>query len=115
MTPLRRLTGLTEPIRVHRALGLWAYAYLCLDFPIYLVFDLEFSLRQLGDDLIKRAPITLGFAAWLMLLPLAITSIMAGNAASSTIGSPCTSRSIPRRFWTRSTICGWSRPIRKHR
>lgn len=74
MTPLRMLTGLTEPIRVRRALGLWAYAFLCLHFSVYLVFDLEFSLGQLFVDLIKRTYITLGFTAWLFLLPLAITS-----------------------------------------
>lgn len=74
MTPLRRLTGLTEPIRVRRTLALWAYAFLCLHFSIYLVFDLELSLAQLGADLIMRTYITLGFSAWLMLLPLAITS-----------------------------------------
>ncbi len=74
MTPLRRLTGWTEPIRVRRALGLWAYAYLCLHFSIYLVFDLEFSLFQLSEDLIRRTYVTPGFSAWLMLLPLAITS-----------------------------------------
>jgi methionine sulfoxide reductase heme-binding subunit len=74
MTPLRKLTRLSEPIRVRRALGLWAYAFLCLHFSIYLVFDLGFSVVQLGADLVKRTYITLGFTAWLMLLPLAITS-----------------------------------------
>ncbi len=74
MTPLRMLTRMTEPIRVRRILGLWAYAYLCLHFSIYLVFDLEFSAAQLGTDLFKRTYITLGFSAWLLLLPLAITS-----------------------------------------
>src|SRR5579884_4001554 len=41
MTPLRRLTSRPEPIRVRRLLGLWAYAYLCLHFAIYLTFDLQ--------------------------------------------------------------------------
>ena len=77
MTPLRKLTRMTEPIRVRRALGLWAYAFLCLHFSIYLVFDLGFSVVQLGEDLVKRTYITLGFTAWLMLLPLAITSTAA--------------------------------------
>ena len=74
MTPIRTLTGQTEPIRVRRALGLWSYAFLCLHFSIYVVFDLELSITQLFGDLIRRTYITLGFAAWLMLLPLAITS-----------------------------------------
>lgn len=74
MTPLRMLTQMSEPIRVRRTLGLWAYAFLCLHLSIYLVFDLGFSVTELGADLIKRTYITLGFSAWLMLLPLAITS-----------------------------------------
>ena len=74
MTPLRKLTRLSEPIRIRRVLGLWAYAFLCLHFSIYLVFDLGFSVLQLGADLVKRTYITLGFTAWLMLLPLTITS-----------------------------------------
>lgn len=77
MTPLRMLTRLIEPIRVRRILGLWAFAFLCLHFFIYLVFDLGFSVLQLGEDLVKRTYITLGFTAWLMLLSLAITSTTA--------------------------------------
>jgi sulfoxide reductase heme-binding subunit YedZ len=50
MTPLRMLTRLTEPVRVRRILGLWAFAFLCLHFSIYLVFDLGFSVLQLGED-----------------------------------------------------------------
>jgi sulfoxide reductase heme-binding subunit YedZ len=74
MTPLRMLTGLTEPIRVRRILGLWTFAFLCLHFLTYLVFDLSFSMTQLADDLVKRTYITLGFTAWLLLVPLAVTS-----------------------------------------
>jgi len=74
MTPVRKLTGLTGPIRIRRTVGLWAYAYVCLHFSIYLVFDLEFSPLQLADDLIRRTYVALGFTAWMMLLPLAITS-----------------------------------------
>jgi sulfoxide reductase heme-binding subunit YedZ len=77
MSPLRMLTRLTEPVRVRRILGLWAFAFLCLHFSIYLVFDLGFSVLQLGEDLVKRTYITLGFTAWLMLLSLAITSTTA--------------------------------------
>jgi len=74
LTPLRTLTRLTEPIRVRRILGLWTFAFLCLHFSMYLVFDLSFSMTQLAEDLVKRTYITLGFTAWLLLLPLAITS-----------------------------------------
>ena len=77
MTPLRKLTRMSEPIRVRRLLGLWSFAFLCLHFSIYLGFDLGLSVVQLGADLVKRTYITLGFMAWLMLLPLAITSTSA--------------------------------------
>jgi len=77
MTPLRMLTRLTEPIRVRRILGLWTFAFLCLHFSMYLIFDLSFSVAQLAEDLVKRTYITLGFTAWLMLLSLAVTSTTA--------------------------------------
>ncbi|MCK9195091.1 MAG: sulfoxide reductase heme-binding subunit YedZ [Nevskia sp.] len=79
MTPLRQLTGWAEPIKLRRTLGLWAYAYLCLHFAVYIVFDLNIlqpahAAAQLGEDLVKRTYITLGFVGWLLLLPLAVTS-----------------------------------------
>lgn len=74
MTPLRGLLGRGEPVQVRRVLGLWTFAFACAHFGVYLVFDLELSLPQLGEDLVKRSYITLGFSAWLLLLPLALTS-----------------------------------------
>ncbi|MBV8062892.1 MAG: sulfoxide reductase heme-binding subunit YedZ [Nevskia sp.] len=74
MTPLRQFSGRPEPLQLRRTLGLFAYFYMCLHFTMYLVFDLELSLPKLGEDLVKRTWITLGFACWLFLLPLAITS-----------------------------------------
>ncbi|MDE2148533.1 MAG: sulfoxide reductase heme-binding subunit YedZ [Gammaproteobacteria bacterium] len=74
MTPLRLAVGRPQPIQLRRLLGLWAYAYMCVHFSIYLTFDLEFSPAKLADDLVKRAFITAGFTCWLLLLPLAITS-----------------------------------------
>ncbi|HSW14904.1 MAG TPA: protein-methionine-sulfoxide reductase heme-binding subunit MsrQ, partial [Solimonas sp.] len=74
MTPLRRLTGRSEPIQIRRLLGLWAYFWITTHFSIYLTFDLEWSAAQLAKDLVKRTYITLGFSAWLLLLPLALTS-----------------------------------------
>lgn len=77
MTPLRRLSGRAEPIRIRRLLGLWAFAWVCLHFALYLTFDLQGSLAGLGRDLLERRYLTLGFAAWLLLLPLAVTSTQA--------------------------------------
>jgi len=79
MTPLRNATGWVWPPKLRRTVGLWAYAYVCLHFAVYIVFDLNIlepvqALAKLGEDLVKRLYITVGFAAWLFLLPLAITS-----------------------------------------
>jgi len=79
MTPLRSLSGWIWPLKLRRTVGLWAYAYICLHFAVYIVFDLNIlepaqALTQLAEDLVKRLYITAGFAAWLFLLPLAITS-----------------------------------------
>ena len=79
MTPLRSITGWLWPLKLRRTVGLWAYAYICLHFAVYIVFDLnilepERALAQLAEDLVKRLYITVGFAAWLFMLPLAITS-----------------------------------------
>lgn len=77
MTPMRRLSGRMELVQVRRLLGLWAYAWICMHFSIYLVLDLQVSPAQLAEDLVERRYLTVGFAAWLLLLPLAITSTRA--------------------------------------
>lgn len=77
ITPLRRLTGWSWPIRYRRMLGLHAFAYACTHFAIYLVLDLGGYWSQIFDDIAKRPFITVGFLAWLCLLPLAATSTRA--------------------------------------
>lgn len=74
LTPLRRLTGQAWPIRFRRLVGLYAFFYACLHLATWLVLDLGGFWTQVFDDLVKRPYIMLGFAAWLCLLPLAITS-----------------------------------------
>lgn len=74
LTPLRRISGQTWPIRFRRLVGLYAFFYACLHLATWLVLDLGGFWRQVFDDLAKRPYIMLGFAAWLCLLPLAITS-----------------------------------------
>ena len=74
MTPLRRLSGASWPIRFRRLLGLYAFFYACLHLSTYLVLDLGGYWTQLFADIAKRPYITVGFTAWLLLLPLAITS-----------------------------------------
>jgi sulfoxide reductase heme-binding subunit YedZ len=74
MTPLRRLTGKPWPIRFRRLIGLYAFFYACLHFGTYLVLDLGGYWSQIFADIVKRPYITVGFTAWLLLLPLAVTS-----------------------------------------
>jgi sulfoxide reductase heme-binding subunit YedZ len=74
VTPLRRLTGWNELIRVRRLIGLTAFWYALLHFLSYLVFDQSLSLSDIAADIAKHPWVLFGFAAFLMLLPLAITS-----------------------------------------
>jgi len=74
MTPLRRLTRRAEPIQVRRLIGLWGWFWVSVHLVIYLTFDLQWSPSELMADVVKRTYITLGFAGWLLLLPLALTS-----------------------------------------
>jgi sulfoxide reductase heme-binding subunit YedZ len=74
MTPLRRLLGQPWPIRFRRLVGLYAFFYACLHLSIYLVLDLGGYWTQIFEDIAKRPYITVGFGAWLLLLPLALTS-----------------------------------------
>ena len=80
VTPLRRLTGWNDLIRFRRTVGLLAYGYGCVHFLIYILLDREFvfepglALSSLGEDIMKRPYITMGFLALVLLTPLAITS-----------------------------------------
>lgn len=74
VTPLRRLTGWNEIIRVRRLIGLTAFWYACLHLTTYLVFDQSLSPSEILMDIIKHPWVLVGFAAFLCLVPLAITS-----------------------------------------
>lgn len=74
VTPLRRLTGWNRIIRYRRFLGLWAFAYLTSHFLTYLVLDQFFAWAFIIEDIVERPFILSGFAAWLLLIPLAATS-----------------------------------------
>lgn len=74
ITPLRQLTGLNLLVRFRRMLGLYAFFYACLHLSAYLVLDLRGYWTQIFEEIVKRPYITVGFAAWLLLLPLAVTS-----------------------------------------
>lgn len=74
MTPLKLLTGWTWPIALRKELGLLAFAYVGLHFLMYLAVDQFFDLGEIGKDIVKRKFITVGFAAFVLLIPLAVTS-----------------------------------------
>ena len=74
MTPLRLIIKQSWPIRFRRLIGLYAFFYACLHFAVYLFLDLGSYWSQIGADIIKRPFITVGFTAWLLLIPLALTS-----------------------------------------
>ena len=74
MTPLRRLLGAAWPLRLRRMLGLFSFFYASLHLLTWLVLDQELAWHNIVADIAKRPYITVGFAAWLMLLPLAVTS-----------------------------------------
>jgi methionine sulfoxide reductase heme-binding subunit len=74
VTPLRKLLGLAELIRFRRMLGLFAFFYGTLHFLTYIWLDKFFDLSDTWKDVVKRPFITAGFLAFVMMIPLAITS-----------------------------------------
>jgi sulfoxide reductase heme-binding subunit YedZ len=74
VTPLRRLSGWNWLLRLRRMLGLFAFFYACLHFTTYIWLDQFFDLDSIGKDIVKRPFITVGFAAFVLLVPLAATS-----------------------------------------
>ena len=74
ITPLRRLTGWNVVIQYRRMLGLFAFFYAAGHFLSYWAFDLGFAFAAMIGDILKRPFIALGFAAFTMLIPLALTS-----------------------------------------
>lgn len=74
ITPIRRLTGWNQIIRLRRLLGLWAFFYAVVHFSIYLVFDRFFSLSGIAEDVVLRRFILSGMVALLAMVPLALTS-----------------------------------------
>ena len=74
ITPLRRWTGAAWVMRLRRMIGLYAFSYGVVHFASYISFDHVFDAGAIIRDIIKRPFITVGFAALLLMLPLAITS-----------------------------------------
>ena len=74
VTPLRRITGWHELIKFRRMLGLFAFSYALLHFSTFVGLDHFFDLDRIGKDILKRPYVTAGFIAFLIMIPLALTS-----------------------------------------
>lgn len=74
ITPLRQLTKQYWLIQYRRMLGLFAFFYGCLHFTTYFWLDQFFDLHSIAKDIVKRPFITVGFSAFVLMIPLALTS-----------------------------------------
>ena len=74
ITPIRRLTGWNDLAPLRRPLGLFAFFSLTIPFLWYAVVDEGLAFEFIVEDVIERPYILAGFTAWLILIPLAITS-----------------------------------------
>jgi len=83
LTPLRTVFGWTWPIRIRRLVGVLAFGYAALHVSVYGGLDPAFDWRAIAADVSKRKFIFVGFAAFTLLIPLAVTST---NAAVRRLG-----------------------------
>ena len=74
MTPLRKITKSLEWIKFRRMLGLFAFFYASIHMLSYVGLDYRFDFEPLINDVLKKKFVFIGFSAWLLLIPLAITS-----------------------------------------
>ena len=74
VTPLRRLTGWSRAVRLRRMLGLFAFFYAALHLATYVVLDRSLLVEEVLEDLTERPYIMVGFAGFVLLVPLAATS-----------------------------------------
>ena len=74
MSPLKRFTNFNFWIKIRRRLGLFVFFYASLHLLTYVGIDYRFSLQPIFDDVLKKKYIFVGFAAWILLIPLTITS-----------------------------------------
>jgi sulfoxide reductase heme-binding subunit YedZ len=74
ITPVRRITGWNRLVQYRRMAGLFAFFYAFAHFLTYLILDQSFALDQMMADVFKRPFITMGFTAFVLMIPLALTS-----------------------------------------
>ena len=74
MSPLKQITNIGIWISVRRMLGLFAFFYASLHMLTYVALDYRFDVNEISKDILTKKYIFVGFAAWLLLVPLAMTS-----------------------------------------
>ena len=74
MSPLKRFTNLNIWISIRRMLGLFAFFYASLHMFTYVGLDYQFDLSAISKDILTKKFIFVGFAAWFLMIPLALTS-----------------------------------------
>ena len=74
ISPIIRLTGWYSLVKFRRMLGLFVFFYVCVHLSLYITLDKFFDFAEILDDVIKRPFITAGFSAFILLIPLAVTS-----------------------------------------
>jgi sulfoxide reductase heme-binding subunit YedZ len=114
LTPLRKLSGWTWPIRIRRMLGLFTFFFASLHFTTYVAIDQRFAWHAILADILKRKFIFVGFSAFLLLIPLALTST---NASVRRLGAARWQR-LHRLVYVASTlgvIHFWWRVKKDHR
>jgi sulfoxide reductase heme-binding subunit YedZ len=74
MSPLKRITNLSFWIKFRRMLGLFVFFYATVHLLTYVGLDYRFDWEPIINDVLKKKYIFIGFSAWLLLIPLAITS-----------------------------------------
>jgi sulfoxide reductase heme-binding subunit YedZ len=84
VTPARKILGMPWLLRLRRMLGLFAFFYALIHVFIYFAVDQSFDLQSILKDIVKRPFITVGFTAFVLLIPLAATSF---NAAIKWLGA----------------------------
>jgi sulfoxide reductase heme-binding subunit YedZ len=74
MSPLKQITNMNIWISVRRMLGLFAFFYASLHMLTYVGLDYRFDMNEISKDILTKRFIFVGFSAWLLLVPLALTS-----------------------------------------
>lgn len=74
MTPIRLVTGLVWQVQLRRMLGLWMFFYACLHITTYVWLDYSFLWGEIITDIIERPYVIVGFSAFVLTIPLAVTS-----------------------------------------